>query len=280
MRLLMFFCLFIPFFVSANDFCQNLDKNAISQGARFDTTQNIYKVGGEGRLQFYAAPDKKCPIDHVFVIPGDSLIAYIEYKNFYRVMYFSRSHEQVTGWVEKKRLLETHQGIAPDYDESTSADALTAISSSDFTVMLNKNPLSLGDKWNEQAKKRAGRQIRENFIGNMSLSKGCYKYYQHNYNGFEIYTANLFWQKEHRDIDSYIIAQITLDVPGIRTSRGVSVGDTQKKLVEKYGQGSVDNSDNQYWRYYDGDGKRLSFQIINDKVNRIMLALNPDENGI
>ena len=120
-------------------------------------------------------------IDHIFVIPGDSLIAYIEYAYFYQVMNFFR---------------------------------------------------------------------------------------------------NIIEQKEHRDIDSYIISHITFSAPGIPRYRGVSLSDTQKKLVEKYYKCAVDKSDNQYWRYYDGDGKRLFFQIINDKVSRIMLALNPDENGI
>ncbi|MEG3128746.1 hypothetical protein SC171_13540 [Pantoea cypripedii] len=279
MRLLIFF-LFIPFLVSANDSCQNLDKNAISQGARFNNTQNIYRVGGEGRLQFYSAPDKKCLIDHVFVIPGDSLIAYIEYEDFYRVMYLSRNNEQVSGWVEKNRLSETHKGIAPDYNTPYPTEVNTVTGSSDFTVMLNDKYISLGEKWDEQVRKRAGAQISESFVGDISVGESYYKYYQHNYDGFEIYTANIFWQKEHRDIDSYIISQITFDEAGFLTSRGVSVGDSQQRVVEKYGQAKVDNSDNQHWLYYDGDGKRLSFQIINDKVSRIMLALNPDENGI
>ncbi|MDE1185996.1 MAG: hypothetical protein PW844_05875 [Pantoea sp.] len=148
MRLLIFF-LFIPFIVSANDSCQNLDKNAISQGARFSNTQNIYRVGGEGRLQFYSAPDRKCLIDHVFVIPGDSLIAYIEYEDFYRVMYFARNNEQISGWVEKNRLRETHQGIAPDYDFPYPTKIKPVAKASDVTVILNKQRISLKNGMNK-----------------------------------------------------------------------------------------------------------------------------------
>ena len=45
---------------SANDFCAKLDKSGISNGDRFDNTDNLYKVGGKGHLQFYSAPDEKC----------------------------------------------------------------------------------------------------------------------------------------------------------------------------------------------------------------------------
>lgn len=108
---------FLPLVVSANEFCQNLDKNASAKGVRFDNTDNVYKVNGKGRLQFYSAPDVQCLDKGTFVIPGDSLYAYVEYQGFYSVMYLTKDGDQVTGWVEKNRLQETGKGIAPDYDK-------------------------------------------------------------------------------------------------------------------------------------------------------------------
>jgi len=37
-----------------------------------------------------------------------------------------------------------------------------------------------------------------------------------------------------------------------------------------------DDSDNQHWLYYESEGKRLSFQIENDKVSRITMVFNID----
>jgi hypothetical protein len=33
---------------------------------------------GAGRLQFYSAPNERCPISGIFVIPKDELVAYAE----------------------------------------------------------------------------------------------------------------------------------------------------------------------------------------------------------
>ncbi|MCU5771723.1 hypothetical protein N5923_08890 [Erwiniaceae bacterium BAC15a-03b] len=106
----------IPLLASANDFCHNLDSNANTQGVHFDNTENVFKVGGKGRLQFYSAPDKRCLVKGEFVIPGNNLYAWVEYQGFYSVMYLKEEGDQVTGWVEKDRLTETHKGIAPNYD--------------------------------------------------------------------------------------------------------------------------------------------------------------------
>jgi len=106
----------LPLMATANDFCQNLSSEANNKGVNFDNTDNVYKVGGKGRLYFYSAPDEKCIKKEVFVVPGNVLYAYVEYKNYYSVMYVANDGNQVDGWVQKDRLVETHTGIAPDYD--------------------------------------------------------------------------------------------------------------------------------------------------------------------
>ncbi|QXG53264.1 hypothetical protein [Pantoea eucalypti] len=106
----------LPLMATANDFCQNLSSKANNKGVNFDNTDNVYKVGGKGRLYFYSAPDEKCIKREVFVVPGNELYAYVEYKDYYSVMYVTNDGNQVDGWVKKDRLVETHTGIAPDYD--------------------------------------------------------------------------------------------------------------------------------------------------------------------
>ena len=106
----------LPLTVFAINSCQSLNDTASAKGVRFDNTDNVYRVGGSGRLQFYSAPDGRCVEKDVFVVPGNELYAYVEYGNYYSVMYVANDGNQVNGWVEKFRLVETHAGVAPDYD--------------------------------------------------------------------------------------------------------------------------------------------------------------------
>jgi hypothetical protein len=66
-------------------------------------------VIGTGRLQFYSAPSLRCPIDGVFVIPRDELIAYAETSDGWSsVMYLNpRTGDSVSGWVRSARLKQT-----------------------------------------------------------------------------------------------------------------------------------------------------------------------------
>ncbi|KGD80389.1 hypothetical protein ID10_05035 [Pantoea agglomerans] len=106
----------LPLAVFANNACQILSDAANAKGVRFDNTDNVYRVGGSGRLQFYSAPDGRCVEKDVFVVTGNELYAYVEYGKYYSVMYVANDGNQANGWVEKERLIESHTGIAPDYD--------------------------------------------------------------------------------------------------------------------------------------------------------------------
>ncbi|MGG6102436.1 hypothetical protein [Pantoea allii] len=152
----------------------------------------------------------------------------------------------------------------------------TELKTSDFRVIINHHFLALGDFWSGEIQKQVGDQISENFVGDVPAGDMSYKYYQHQFDGFEIYTANLFWQQEKRDIDSYLIAQISINTPAIETARGIKIGDTQNALVSKYGQGTTADSDNQHWLYYDADNKRISFQLEHEKISHVMMTLNTD----
>lgn len=64
-----------------------------------------YKVTGSGRLHFHTAPTADCVNKDVFVVPGDRLIAYSEYKGWFSVMYMNfKTGKERSGWVESKRL--------------------------------------------------------------------------------------------------------------------------------------------------------------------------------
>jgi hypothetical protein len=65
-------------------------------------------VIGQGRLQFYAAPNRKCAMSGVFVIPQDQLIAYGQSRGWSSVMYVNpKTGNTVSGWVTSSRLKTT-----------------------------------------------------------------------------------------------------------------------------------------------------------------------------
>ncbi len=63
-------------------------------------------VIGKGRLQFYSAPDERCRMDGVFIVPKDEVIAYAQTADGWtNVMYVNPdTNRDVQGWVRSKRL--------------------------------------------------------------------------------------------------------------------------------------------------------------------------------
>jgi hypothetical protein len=65
-------------------------------------------VIGAGRLQFFSAPDIHCPLNGVFVVTNDELIAYARTDDGWSsVMYSSKRGDVVSGWVRSSRLKVT-----------------------------------------------------------------------------------------------------------------------------------------------------------------------------
>jgi len=63
-------------------------------------------VIGAGRLQFFSAPDMRCAIKGVFIVPGDQVISYAQTaRGWSSVMYSNpRTGNTVSGWVKSSRL--------------------------------------------------------------------------------------------------------------------------------------------------------------------------------
>ena len=66
-------------------------------------------VTGAGRLQFYSAPNERCAMSGVFIIPKDELVAYAATDDGWsQVMYMNpRTGNIVSGWVRSARLKQT-----------------------------------------------------------------------------------------------------------------------------------------------------------------------------
>jgi len=94
--------------------CAAIDKAAGISGVLIEGYESGRDVIGKGRVQFYSAPDHRCKMKGVFVIPGDTVNAYVEYGDFTSVMYISSTTDsEAVGWVESSRLKENGYGIAP-----------------------------------------------------------------------------------------------------------------------------------------------------------------------
>lgn len=70
-----------------DDSCTQLSEVGHQSGVRIPGYLAIYEVVGDGRLQFYSAPDQGCKIPGVFVVPKDRLTAYVEYNGYTAVLY-------------------------------------------------------------------------------------------------------------------------------------------------------------------------------------------------
>jgi hypothetical protein len=65
-------------------------------------------VTGVGRLQFYSAPNSRCVMNGIFVVPKDEMVSYAQTKSGWSsVMYTNpRTGSNVQGWVQSSRLKE------------------------------------------------------------------------------------------------------------------------------------------------------------------------------
>lgn len=98
----------------AADDCKAIDERAALSGARIPGSEGIYRVVGQGRLQFYSAPSEACAMKGVFILPGEQVSAYILFGEFTAVMYVNRKTlVDVEGWVKTSRLEATGTGFAP-----------------------------------------------------------------------------------------------------------------------------------------------------------------------
>ncbi len=63
------------------------------------------QVLGQGRLQFYSAPDTACPLRGIFILPGEPVLALQQAARFTAVHYVNpRTGGQASGWVLSERL--------------------------------------------------------------------------------------------------------------------------------------------------------------------------------
>jgi len=155
--------------------------------------------------------------------------------------------------------------------------SVLTLSNSDFTITLNHKSISLGEGWSDDVEKNIGQSQTDDFVGTVDYGDETYKFYRHQYDGLDVYTSNLWWDKAERTVDDYIIAQITLKSSELKTSRGASVGISLTQLHTLYGTGQVTESNGTQRIHYSYGKKRISFKIAGDKVSSIIMSYNKED---
>ncbi|WP_143468265.1 hypothetical protein [Kosakonia pseudosacchari] len=73
-----------------------------------------YVVADTHRVYFYSAPDETCKMKGLFIINGDQITQYAEYKGFSSVIFLKKDGEPVSGWIHSKTIKPTGTGIGPE----------------------------------------------------------------------------------------------------------------------------------------------------------------------
>lgn len=154
--------------------------------------------------------------------------------------------------------------------------AQTPLAENDFTVEINKQAITLGQDWDRNLLVALGKQVSEDFVGEVPFGDENYKFYRHVFDGFDIYSANIDWQQRGKSIDSYVIGQITLHSPTLHTARGVAPGDAKQSVIEHYGAGETANSDGEEWIMYSLNSKNIAFDVTGGKVKVINVSTGND----
>jgi len=150
--------------------------------------------------------------------------------------------------------------------ESAVESSVPALNEGDFSVLLNDYAFTPGDTWSNESFVRAGRALSSVLAGEVDINNQQYNYFQHTYDGFELFSAAAVGDASHT-----VLAEILLRNASVPTTRNIKIGDSPEQVQQAYGPGKEDNSDNQQWLVYQSGGKQLMFQIDQGKVSSIML---------
>ncbi|MCX3311053.1 hypothetical protein ORN12_19020 [Pantoea vagans] len=149
--------------------------------------------------------------------------------------------------------------------------SVPALNEGDFSVLLNDYAFTPGDTWSNESFVRAGKALSSVLAGEVVINDQQYNYFQHTYDGFELFSAAAVGDASHT-----VLAEILLRSASVPTTRNIKIGDSPEQVQQAYGPGKEDNSDNQHWLIYQSGGKQLMFQIDQGKVSSIMLKTDLD----
>ena len=95
---------------NGNALCAGAFEAAQQEKSTAGATPAMRMVNAGGRLYFHSAPDERCRLKGVFVVPNDRLEVFADHGAYTEVIYWhSVTGAGTAGWVPSARLAEMHQ---------------------------------------------------------------------------------------------------------------------------------------------------------------------------
>lgn len=117
-KIIILIALLLPGFTHASETCREINDQTYKNEVLLIPSGKIYSVTGTGKLYIHYAPDIECKSRAAgFIVNGDKVQAYTEYKDFFSIMYFKKNGTTIEGWVLKDRLIETKESSSPSEQE-------------------------------------------------------------------------------------------------------------------------------------------------------------------
>jgi hypothetical protein len=91
-----------------SDVCPTAYEQAEQEKTAIPGESSLRAVAGPGRLYFHTAPDDRCRLKNVFVIPNDRLEVFAVHGDFAEVIYWNPvTGIGTAGWVRHARIAES-----------------------------------------------------------------------------------------------------------------------------------------------------------------------------
>ncbi len=145
---------------------------------------------------------------------------------------------------------------------------ISEIDNSDFILSDDNESIELDSIFSNQTTNKT--EISQSYIGEVYVDEYAYKYYLHNYEGFDLYVSNAYYNLKNRNFDEYHVISIKLTKPMFKTSRGITVGNTKSEVINKYGMSTYDSEETILTYRYKDKGIKFEF---NEKDVLIAIVL-------
>lgn len=107
--ILWFFCGVVSSGEMGN-YCGKKDSVGQIEAERIKISESGYTVSSKGRSYFYSAPDDKCKTSK-FIVFKERIDVYMEYNDFYYVIYFGKNGVTTEGWMKSERIKANGYGV-------------------------------------------------------------------------------------------------------------------------------------------------------------------------
>lgn len=161
------------------------------------------------------------------------------------------------------------------YNSIANSDTPKSLNESDFAIIDEKSKIELYKEFKDLKIEKQELKTENNFVGETKSDGFVYKYYMHQYDGFDLYVSNANYNFKGKKIDDRYISQITLKKEsGFKTPRGINLGSTLNDIFEAYGQTTMKKENGNDIIEYQVNDMGLKFFIdTNQNVSSIIIYI-------